>query len=1378
MSFVTFVRDYVQDPNRIVHIPTFIFDACKESLWYIFSFQWFRNFTYITLDSPSFAENLHSDSLASLKNTNVFSFPSCLLSKIVNTHNLSEQLVPKIINPTQELESITPSFAEAQSSLLSHGMYGFINGITSTFCFCAVSVVVFHVLLNENKNRAFRMCLAHCVGDVSYITFVIFGFRNLIIPWLTLEPLGYILSLTIQLFFALAIIKDNRKIKARAVINLGGSSSDLPRGNYKQESSVKGTTNFLSTRKQFTGFSETPSGQLSHDFWMIPSLFLFGWCERGGIFQSLASLGGQPSGNSLQTALLTLNTSNEVRSQISFDKSVQLQTFIYLLVFFVTRIIFTQIMLSILEKLIEWKDNTNLSFLNQMKGGFAGKDGEKKGGTYFLRQSFRVLSQIVLQSYVRVKNTALHLLSTLKFNIFARNHNVRSASVDSERAATTDLMGGSRLTTIQSGFAYETAQIPLKTVLRDPIAIAAVTCSLAFLPAYSTNLLLTKSVGFFPEENRISHSLFSPWDMPGQVLGSEMEHVSHRTNENNFPEYSFFLPFYDKGDYGGWLGVGEEDVRYSPFYLWRSRRIRAPWKRTTLQEPASVFTNDKSLFTNPNFNAQQKETTNIKQAQPLFQRKSLLNVAPNTVELSSLFPASESPLATGTERNNKYTVLRTRLTAPVLIKFNAHRNFSTGGGDALQQTNGKPSPSPLVTATAAQVTKQNNKKDFRVSKEGRKKLIAIFKRPGRVKAQIIKSLKTENTGSGIPLFFARSKLQSKKPDPSRLTSVTPGEVGQGVAGDFLGVKHDVGYPQGLLRHIFGEAKGKGMKNKIARIKGVSKRVREKKFLKRMKKRFQFFKWKDRKKSVRKAKYAQHLHIKYLKLKKRKRRKLGKLIPKFRRQYPSIRNLKERKLNQFGFFRTALDVQEKQLSSLEEVIQNKPVSSVNQDLSSLETSENNALEIYREQSRPLYWKGYPKKRDSINSKEDLNLVFRSQISEDLDFAQEEIQARMFLNPYIRFILNFRVDNFLSREKSAQNRFSYLDKPSSGKSSEMTEFTKNTPQRFGLDKFYKKKADQSLTLEGEQALFKRRFIISKYADTVNFLKPTKNHSYTDRLYNHQFKGTLSTARRLFSLKIKYDQPLVHSLDYQPAIENEDLMYKESTFTKNNLSRLFEKSCLTPLYVAWEPESRKLIYTNRYLNYRKTFSSFDGRSSRNDPSSMELNTPLTVSKQKIKSAKDSQLFTNWPLKESYFKNNEFFFSQLYSNSQPIDSYLSQENEKARPVGLPRRVTSLNTALNTKSKGQPTNAQNSQKFLRLERNDKKVFLFKHLWNPAMNKRMSQDSMGFSTKTYDSVKLSTNLPASAEQLKITGMEDREYPLWMVFRTLPANQGGFLWPGD
>ena len=1432
MSFVTFVRDYIQDPDKIVHIPSFIFDACREFLWYIFSFQWLRNLTYVTL-SLAYPEGLSSGSgtffpmekwshfLPSISfgdhvplspsSTGKEGALSTMIGDFLASIGGGEGLSISIPNVSETVAELSHS-QSSLSSLLTNSAtplgYGFFNGITSNFHFCAVTIVIAHIILNENKNRAFKIAAISCLGDLSCMVAVLLGFRRLVIPWFGAEPLGYFLGFAIQFYFALEIIKDNRRIK----------SSSPQRGTpFTAGDGVppRGT----STKPGF--LTQHQGGRLSYNYWLIPGLILFSWCDQTQFFQTLGSNGFQPtatlmglpfvlpsvlkpewqSGSNLSTAVTSLspllpsNAGGE-NWDLFTNSGRELQILVYLLTYIITRVVITWIGLSIFQKVIDWKNNNY----------------------------FRPLNWIYSESKLMIQKVANFI--NLRFRGITKEYPFGDGA---KKEYEGQFFG-------QSG----TLAPPKKVqhLLRDPLAIAAVTCSFAFLPSYSTNLLVTKSVGFFPEENRIKHSFFSPWDMPAEVLASDMDFIS---SHHNLAEYPFFLPFYDKGDYGGWLGVGEEDVRYGPFRLWQTRRIRAPWRRTTLQEPALTYANDKSLFVNPNPNPRKEESTSITLGQPLGN-----SPYPKVFEENAL-PTQDDSLYEGKQSSERDTELR----------------FPFTEGD-----------------------RQSNST---ITKGGQKRLIEGFKKPVRK----ISTSKLFNLSSFPCIFDAPPTISSSysfpfiKGDGPKGTLKKHKEDKPGVDSSYLPKKYRIGGFVNTLSEI-GENISKKFSNALPKallpevqIKNT-KQIRKR--FKKFKKRVRLFRSKSYKKRNTKIRRLKHFH--YLRNKKKKRRKSRRLIYKLRRQFPYMRNIKERKAEIFGFYSSVskndatpfnLNLPYTEGGPLWEggtrddrfwIASGSPLETKDKKQRKYEVNSNfskNAFDYFAtigggavadnmNNEKSFYDRGYPKNKipsaqskkgtepflsldkTQINTKKDFNLIFRTQVGERLEFAQEEIRARIFMNPYIRFLLNKRIDNFLSREKRVfsnenykETEFTTNSKPLTSSTSALSVLSSTSlPVERGTtspsvqdgaflpsvsesdkmqgkqssergDRFWKSKVRKygqsaKLTVDAEEKLFKRRLIISKYADAIDFLKPNLRHSYVDRVYNHQFKGTLSTARRLFSLKVQFDQALVQPTNYEPVLEHEDQIqnldqdtalypfspsvsitkggimpplvmesqaktgrvspkttqspeYKENEI-KQGGSALLEKSSSAPFYAAWDSELRKLVFTNRYLDYKLA----------------------TRGESKVEKNHHQQ-FTSWPLKESYFKDNEFLVSQLYSNSQPIDSFLSQENEKARSVTLPRRVNSFNTVLSYKNSVPPTDAQRSQQFFKIENNDRKTFLFKHLWTPSNTAKPMVSNNFINKNKY-------KIPTSAEQRKTTRMEEREYPLWMVLRALAPNQGGFLWPGD
>lgn len=170
---------------------------------------------------------------------------------------------------------------------------------------------------------------------------------------------------------------------------------------------------------------------------------------------------------------------------------------------------------------------------------------------------------------------------------------------------------------------------------------------------------------------------------------------------------------------------------------------------------------------------------------------------------------------------------------------------------------------------------------------------------------------------------------------------------------------------------------------------------------------------------------------------------------------------------------------------------------------------------------------------------------------------------------------------------------------------------------IDAFLKREPNSyKLTPEEENAVFRKRYLLAKYHDTIRayqelpyrdefneFFQGSK--SFVDRAYHHQFKGNLGTLTRLFAVTfdggnsdaiLKYDQPLL--LDNTPSKASMQWMHEELSFgdeskrfdfmdlkeTANKdtvqTSPLLEPQDSTPFYLGWDNEKRQMILTKRFV------------------------------------------------------------------------------------------------------------------------------------------------------------------------------------------------------
>lgn len=251
--------------------------------------------------------------------------------------------------------------------------------------------------------------------------------------------------------------------------------------------------------------------------------------------------------------------------------------------------------------------------------------------------------------------------------------------------------------------------------------------------------------------------------------------------------------------------------------------------------------------------------------------------------------------------------------------------------------------------------------------------------------------------------------------------------------------------------------------------------------------------------------------------------------------------------------------------------------------------------------------------------------------------KKIKSKYYSNIVYKSILNIELSNFLDRQ----------------------------PKKY------------SLTKEEENNLFRKRLILANYYDSLReyskmpysesfrelFLGPK---SYANRVYNHQFKGTLKILRRLFSISLdkkynknnesilKFDQPLYkEKLNHQNLILHEEL--KNNLYlAKNKVQTPFLKEVEPiPFYAGWDDTLRKFLVTNYWLAYSDTGVKAD-YSSIFEPNNLN---------SKFANKKSNTIhFITWPLSKKKIE-------QLKSNPQKpavlmFSTFDDPENEQQRDI------------------------------------------------------------------------------------------------------------------
>lgn len=201
------------------------------------------------------------------------------------------------------------------------------------------------------------------------------------------------------------------------------------------------------------------------------------------------------------------------------------------------------------------------------------------------------------------------------------------------------------------------------------------------------------------------------------------------------------------------------------------------------------------------------------------------------------------------------------------------------------------------------------------------------------------------------------------------------------------------------------------------------------------------------------------------------------------------------------------------------------------------------------------------------------------------------------------------------------------------------------RFDIDSFlHRQPASHCMSPLDETALFQRRQVIGHYYNTLRHYNQLQNwedfqallhgsKSYANRVYNHQFKGTLKVVRRLFSIGLdpegsltsnrvlKFDQPLFQDDRRRTDSHlHEELAPFKEPYLDN--SPFLEVTNPKPLYAGWDEELRKLVLTNRSLPRSEALYQTRGLRS-----GAMINGPYNRVKDSF--ARDIS-FTAWPIPE----------------------------------------------------------------------------------------------------------------------------------------------------
>lgn len=229
MSFVTAIRDYVETLNTVTttlgqdftlttflsETGVYVLKTVQSALLYVVSFQWIRDFTLLPIVLPQL-------STALFKETFILETPS------------------KVFFDFLEI----PDFHQNKFLL------GFFNSFFFTLPLSIVHIITVRRLLIQGIPSAVYTIGGYLLGQILFLICTVFGLRFILIPWLTLEPLNYVLGIILIFRTIYKMVREN-------LVELKGWGDVLTWPRYKSF--------FLTS-------------------------FLLAWCEQSSIFSYLGNL--------------------------------------------------------------------------------------------------------------------------------------------------------------------------------------------------------------------------------------------------------------------------------------------------------------------------------------------------------------------------------------------------------------------------------------------------------------------------------------------------------------------------------------------------------------------------------------------------------------------------------------------------------------------------------------------------------------------------------------------------------------------------------------------------------------------------------------------------------------------------------------------------------------------------------------------------------------------------------------------------------------------------------------------------------------------------------------------------------------------------------
>lgn len=339
---------------------------------------------------------------------------------------------------------------------------------------------------------------------------------------------------------------------------------------------------------------------------------------------------------------------------------------------------------------------------------------------------------------------------------------------------------------------------------------------------------------------------------------------------------------------------------------------------------------------------------------------------------------------------------------------------------------------------------------------------------------------------------------------------------------------------------------------------------------------------------------------------------------------------------------------------------KPRKSLKKYYQNVDTDSYRFEKRYREQYAKRSLRDYPLRR--FTKEQFRHIYIRKNPGRQLRRLELAIKDKYYSNPIYKFLLSLDVDQFLSGQ----------------------------PKKFRLSP------------EQEKDLLQKRMVLANYYDSIRLYKNVPyldgfqelfngSKSFADRVYNQQFKGTLSVVRRLFlitpesndfpsninfsSTILKFDQPL-----FKEKQNQENSAIHEELDNSKGSSPFIELATNTPFYAGWDNQLRKLVITNRLAPRSVSLYSSRTDTKRIEFTTWPLSKDVLFAKRKPSKLSYSVLFEpKDAVRNRYYRN---YFANRVSDQKPVRTTYSYDTLPANVV----RTVAVDNAIRYRKLFPPT--------------------------------------------------------------------------------------------